>query len=80
MANRITIVNGQRKKDIDPEKINTWIRLGWTEANTAPTTITITDSFAESEKNEEIPADVTTEAELEEEQDQTFNQAETREF
>lgn len=80
MANRITIVKGQKKKTIESEKLDFWIYQGWTEANTAPTTVTITHSFVEPEKNEEIPADVTTEAELEAEHDQTFNQAETREF
>ncbi len=77
---KITITKDGKTREIAPGVLITWEKRGWTAANTAPTTVTVTEAFFEPKKNEEIPADVTTEAELEEEQDQTSNQAETREF
>lgn len=80
MASRITITKDGKTKEISSGVLITWENRGWTAANTAPTTVTATEAFFEPKKNEEIPADVTTEAELEQEHDQTSNQAETREF
>ena len=77
---KITITKDGKTREIAPGVLITWEKRGWTAANTAPTTVTVTEAFFEPKKNEEIPADVTPEAELEQEHDQTSNQAETREF
>jgi len=77
---KITITKDGKTREIAPGVLITWEKRGWTAANTAPTTVTVTEAFFKPKKNEEIPADVTPEAELEQEQDQTYNQAETREF
>ena len=77
---KITITKDGKTKEVTSGVLITWENRGWTAANTAPTTVTVTEAFFKPKKKEEIPADVTAEAELEEEQDQTSNQAETREF
>jgi hypothetical protein len=79
-SEKVTITKDGQTREVTPGVLPTWERRGWTAANTAPTTVTVTHNFYESDKNDEITVDATTEAELEEEQDPTTNQAETREF